>query len=245
MNYDDCFKHLEDALHRANIPIQSETYLNFLGWKRRLLAVEADEKKFGVVTIDLQVQRERALRELDAIALYYADTSFLDLCHQQSTSASHTDLPMAPPPNLGNAASLAPADSTFSHAVFISYSHHDKDFVQGWLLYQLRASNISFLIDAFDFRPGAAVAAEIERALITCRKILLVLSPDYMKSEWTTFESLLAFSLDPGAQGQRVIPLLLRQCDLPPRLQYLLYLDFRQSDQWIFQLGRLLTALRA
>jgi hypothetical protein len=57
------------------------------------------------------------------------------------------------------------------------------------------------------------------------RHILLVLTPAYVKSEWTHFEWSLVVPRDPAARDRRLLPLLLGKCDLPPILARLTYVD--------------------
>jgi len=129
--------------------------------------------------------------------------------------------------------------------VFISYSHHDKDWVQNCLLPQLESANARVWIDFRDFQPGTPILSEVERAVSKSRKTLLVLTPDYLASEWTDFEHVLTQTLDPASRGQRLIPLLLKPCELPPRIRALTYLDFTDSDQVTLQLERLIAAVRS
>ena len=80
---------------------------------------------------------------------------------------------------------------------------------------------------------------EIERAVITSRKTLLILTPDYLESSWTEFEALMLQTLDPVNRERRLIPLLKAKCDLPPRIRYLTYLDFATPEDLQVAWGRL------
>jgi len=46
-------------------------------------------------------------------------------------------------------------------------------------------------IDFRDFEPGLPTLVNMENAVERSRKTLIVLTPDWVESEWTTFESLL------------------------------------------------------
>jgi len=61
-------------------------------------------------------------------------------------------------------------------------------------------------------------------------KTLLVLTPDYLASEWTEFENILAQTLDPAARKRRLLPLILKPCDLPLRIRTLTPLDFMRPQ---------------
>jgi hypothetical protein len=126
---------------------------------------------------------------------------------------------------------------------FISYSHRNQEWVRGWLLPRLEEAGLRVLIDFRDFEPGAPVLTEMERAVLQSQKTLLVLTPDYLASEWAEFENILASTLDPAARRRRVIPLLLKPCELPLRIRTLTYLDFTQPSEVDFQLQRLIRAI--
>ncbi len=136
------------------------------------------------------------------------------------------------------------ADQTeFNYDVFISYSHADKAWVRGELLKRLEAGGLRACIDTRDFRPGAPIVKEMERAVLTSRRTLIVLTPSYLKSAWTEFETLLLQTLDPANQNLRLLPLLKEKCDVPLRIRYLGYVDFVDEPESAWE--RLLSALSA
>ena len=53
----------------------------------------------------------------------------------------------------------------------------------------------------------------IERTIEASRKVLLILTPDWIASEWTNFESLLIQTDDLSSRIHRTLPLLLKPCD--------------------------------
>lgn len=110
--------------------------------------------------------------------------------------------------------------------VFISYSSHDKEWVRGELLPRIEAAGLEAFIDFRDFRPGALVISEMERGVRECRKTLMVLTPDYLNSEWAEFESIMAQTLSPASRDLRLIPLLKTQCEKPLRIAALTHIDF-------------------
>ena len=127
---------------------------------------------------------------------------------------------------------------------FISYSHKNSAWVRDTLRSRLEGEGLRVCIDYRDFEPGAPSLTEMERAILQSRKTLLVLTPDYLDSEWAEFENILASTLDPAARRRRVIPLLLKPCELPLRIRALTYLDFTKSDEIEFQFQRLVVAIR-
>ncbi len=136
-----------------------------------------------------------------------------------------------------------PDQTEFDYDVFISYSHADKTWVRGELLKRLEAGGLRACIDTRDFRPGAPIVKEMERAVLTSRRTLIVLTPSYLKSAWTEFETLLLQTLDPANQNLRLLPLLKEKCDVPLRIRYLGYVDFVDEPESAWE--RLLSALSA
>jgi hypothetical protein len=98
--------------------------------------------------------------------------------------------------------------SEFTYDVFISYSHKNKEWVRGELLSRLEEAGLRVCIDYRDFRLGAPSITEMERAASTSRKTLLVLTPEYVASDWTNFENIMLQTLDPVNRTLRIIPLL-------------------------------------
>jgi tetratricopeptide (TPR) repeat protein len=133
-------------------------------------------------------------------------------------------------------------DPTFD--IFISYSHHDEDWVRSRLLRRLEAAGLRVCIDFRDFEPGLPSLVNMENAVERSHKTLIVLTPAWVKSEWTAFESLLIQTDDPAGRRRRMIPLLLKPCDPPRRIAMLTYLDFTDPPQFDFQMSRLVRAIK-
>ena len=131
----------------------------------------------------------------------------------------------------------------FRYDAFISYSHENSAWVRNTLLPRLEHEGLRVCIDFRDFEPGAYSLTEMERAVLESRKTLLVLTPDYLASEWAEFENILSSTLDPAARERRVIPLLLKPCEPPLRVRALNYLDFTESHEIEFQFQRLVATI--
>lgn len=132
-----------------------------------------------------------------------------------------------------------------THDLFISYSTQDKAWVRGELLPRLEAAGLKTFIDFRDFQLGAPSITEIERGILASRRTLLVLTPAYLTSGWTEFETLLLQTADPTNRLRRVIPLLKERCDLPKRISFLTYVDFTDPTERDFAWHKLLTNLDA
>jgi len=138
------------------------------------------------------------------------------------------------------------ADETeFAYDVFISYSSKDKAWVHDELLKRLEVSGLRVCIDYRDLQPGAPRVSEVERAVLTSHKTLLVLTPDYLADEWAEFGNLMVQTLDPASRDRRFIPLLKVKCELPLRIRHITYVDFAEPEHQPFAWTLLLTALGA
>jgi hypothetical protein len=138
---------------------------------------------------------------------------------------------------------MTKTSSDFKYDVFVSYSHQDSEWVRGWLVPRLKEAGLHVWIDVRELRPGAPWAIELKRAITQSRVILIVLTPDYLSSQWASFENALVWTLDPAARQRRVIPLVLEPCELPLRIRMLTYADFTRPDQTDLQLSRLLAGI--
>jgi tetratricopeptide (TPR) repeat protein len=128
--------------------------------------------------------------------------------------------------------------------VFISYSHKDEDWVKNWLLQKLEEEGIDTYIDYRDFEIGVPSLINMERAVEQCAKTLLVFTPHWVNSEWTQFEGLILQTQDPIGLRKKILPLMRCDCQLPPRLKMFTYADFRDPNDWDFQLNRLITQIK-
>jgi hypothetical protein len=133
--------------------------------------------------------------------------------------------------------------SDFAYDVFISYCQDDQDWVIDELLRRLEAGGLKVCLDIRDFELGVPKVVAMERALVSSRRTLLVLTPAYLESPWAEFEALILQTLDPANRRRRLIPVRKEQCQLPPRYAYLTSVDFtnprEQSSAWPRLLGAL------
>lgn len=66
--------------------------------------------------------------------------------------------------------------------VFISYSHQDREWVENWLMPRLEEAGLEVCIDFRDFKIGRASVLNMEEAVETCDKTLLVLTPKWKRA---------------------------------------------------------------
>jgi TIR domain len=139
---------------------------------------------------------------------------------------------------------MSTSPDTFRYDAFISYSHKDSAWVRNVLLPRLEREGLRICIDYRDFELGVPSIVNMEKAIQDSRKTLLVLTPDWVASDWTAFEALLIQTSDPIGRGKRILPLLATQTPLPARLAIFTYLDLTDPAQLEFQIERLVAAIR-
>ena len=131
----------------------------------------------------------------------------------------------------------------YDYDVFISYSSRDKAWVRNELLSRIESTGLRAFIDYRDFTRRAPSIKEMERGVVKCRKTLLVLSPDYINSEWCEIEAVMVQTLSPANRDLRLLPLLKTPCDKPLHIGALTHIDFTDGADHDLAWRQLLTAL--
>jgi len=127
--------------------------------------------------------------------------------------------------------------------LFVAYAEQDSNWVHGFLLPEIGLDRQSVLTPQ-DFRPGAAVVQEVERAVVTARFVVLVLSPAFGMSQWPVFADLLASHDSLRNDSDRLIPVLLEPYELPLHLDFRVRLDCTVRSRWETEAARLREVLQ-
>ena len=138
-----------------------------------------------------------------------------------------------------------PADG-FVYDVFISYRQQepDKTWVRKTLVPRLKAEGLKVFIDYIDFRLGAPIVKEMERAVIQSRYTVGVLSPSYLKSNFTDLESVLAEHIGLEQSQQRFIGVMRENCKPRLGIRARYYLDMTDEDEFDAAVDRLVAQIR-
>jgi tetratricopeptide (TPR) repeat protein len=135
------------------------------------------------------------------------------------------------------------ADTDCKYDVFVSYSSANKEWVRKTFVPILEKAGLRVCDYYRDFDVGAPIVMEMERAILESRKTVPVLSPAYLKSGWTEFESLMFQTLDAANRNRRVLPVIFETCELPLRIKYMNCINFANPDDVDIQWERLSRAL--
>lgn len=112
-----------------------------------------------------------------------------------------------------------------SAKTFFSYSRANGEFVLR-LAKDLRAAGVDCWLDQLDIPAGERWDAEIEKALDSAERLVVVLTPDSVAS--TNVMDEVSFALE---GEKRVVPILVQECDIPMRLRRVQHLDFTGDYQ--------------
>lgn len=113
------------------------------------------------------------------------------------------------------------------------------------LLKRIEEARLKAFVEFRDFTRGAPSIKECERGVEKCRKTLLILTPDYIESDWGAIENIMAQTRDPANRQRRLIPLLKKECQKPLRIGSLTHIDFTDGADLDLAWRQLLTALGA
>lgn len=94
-----------------------------------------------------------------------------------------------------------------------------------WIAQELRVMGYTTLLQDDDFRPGQSIAANMVIGG-RCERTIALLSPDYFQSDFTAAEWEAAFVRDPSGRERRLIPILVRPCEIAPTVRRLAYITF-------------------
>jgi tetratricopeptide (TPR) repeat protein len=139
---------------------------------------------------------------------------------------------------------MSSKDPKRPYDVFISYSHSDAQWVQESLIPRLNKEGLAVCVDSETFDIGISALANMENAVAACRCTILVLTPAWVKSEWTRFESLLPQHEDPSGLRQKTLPVLLQACNVPKHIEILTRADLTGKADLEKEFSRLIDAIK-
>ncbi len=104
--------------------------------------------------------------------------------------------------------------------IFVSYARENGDFA--WkLVRDLRDAGIATWFDQTSIHPGRPWDIEVEHGLKSCAGLVVVLTPDSVESREVRNEVNLVYE-----DEKPIIPMLLRECEIPYRWRTLNWIDF-------------------
>ncbi len=113
-------------------------------------------------------------------------------------------------------------------AIFISYSHADKAFVDKLAL-NLVKHEAHVWVDTWELNVGDSILNRVQEAIQSSSALLIVLSKASVASEWCKKELNAALMRELNEKKVIVLPVLVEDCEMPIFLREKLYADFRKD----------------
>ncbi len=113
---------------------------------------------------------------------------------------------------------------------FISYTGADKAWAE-WIGYVLEEEGFSTVIQAWDFGPGSNFVLEMQKAVSESTRTIMVLSPDYLKSQYAPPEWAGALASDPQGAARKLVPVVVRPCQPTGLLTAVVHINLVDQDE--------------
>ncbi|MCF1450845.1 MULTISPECIES: toll/interleukin-1 receptor domain-containing protein [Rhizobium/Agrobacterium group] len=107
---------------------------------------------------------------------------------------------------------------------FVSYNGADRKWAE-WIGHEVEDAGHAAVLQAWDFLPGTNFVLQMQEAAKTTDKTIVVLSPDYLNSQFAASEWAAAFRTDPEGLKQKLLPIMVRQCEPQGLLSSIVYVD--------------------
>lgn len=111
-------------------------------------------------------------------------------------------------------------------AIFISYSHRDKSFVDR-LAVQLVKARAPIWLDRWELNVGDSLIQRVEEAIHGSGALLVILSKAAVESEWCRKELTTGLVRELDERRVLVLPVLIEDCTVPLFLRDKVFADFR------------------
>ena len=113
--------------------------------------------------------------------------------------------------------------------IFISYSHKDRAFVSV-LSRALRRLSVDVWLDDHQLEIGDRLSQRIEQAISRVDFVIVVISPNSVSSQWVNYELSLVLLREGKDNKGRLLPLLLKEDNVPAIIADRLIADFRTAE---------------
>ncbi|KAI8506278.1 hypothetical protein Bbelb_157050 [Branchiostoma belcheri] len=121
----------------------------------------------------------------------------------------------------------------FKYDFFVIHSAKDEEWVNYTLLANLEGEHrLKGCIAERDFKLGDYVLDNITLSIKESAKVLVILTPDMVKSTWCKHEMKDALYAKVEEETETVIPVLLKDCEVPDEIKNITYLDAREHFDW-------------
>jgi len=107
---------------------------------------------------------------------------------------------------------------------FISYTKADQHWAE-WIAFVLEEADYAVVLQAWDFQAGTNFVHKMQEALSNTRQTIVVLSPNYLESEFGASEWYATFVKDPTGSKRKLIPVRVQKCSPTGLIASIVYMD--------------------
>jgi TIR domain len=125
----------------------------------------------------------------------------------------------------------------------VVHAERDRAWVHGYLLPELGRPGGSVVTTA-GLTLGAPRVTALEQAVQDAGTVVLVLTPAFLDDAWSKLAELLTTHIEVMGRSGRLVPLVREDCQLPPRIDFLVSLDCTREELWPEAVARLREHLR-
>ncbi|MEM6452254.1 MAG: toll/interleukin-1 receptor domain-containing protein [Cyanobacteria bacterium P01_D01_bin.105] len=116
-------------------------------------------------------------------------------------------------------------------SVFLSHNHADKPFVRK-LARDLEGHGVKCWLDEAEMKIGDSLIQKIREGIDNVDFFAVILSPNSITAPWVVNELDVAMNLQISGKPIKVLPVMLKECELPGFLIGKLYGDFKDGSRY-------------
>ncbi len=124
-------------------------------------------------------------------------------------------------------------------SVFVSHNHTDREFARR-LAADLKLARVRVWIDEAEIGPGDSLFDKLESGIREMEYLGVILSPEAVASRWVRVELNAALQMEVRGGRVKVLPILLRRCEMPVFLLDKIHVDFTDPHRYHFALAELI-----
>jgi len=136
-------------------------------------------------------------------------------------------------------------DDSLTYDAYVCYADEDKEFVLELTRF-LEKNGVKLVIRDRDLLAGTLEYDSFTRLLTNhCKRMIVVLSPSFLKSKECDFQTKFATSLGVEQRARIMIPVVIASCqNLPPTIKMLTKIDFCSRNTLEWSWNKLLVSVR-
>lgn len=127
-------------------------------------------------------------------------------------------------------------------SIFLSHNSKDKSFVRT-LAKHLGKEGIQTWVDEAEIKIGDSLIEKISDGIINMNFLGAILSPNSLGSNWVKKEIEMAMNMEINGNMIKVLPILYKECEIPPFLVGKKYADFTDSENFLKELDNLINVI--